>query len=139
MAYTRVHADWKNKPDSSTPVDDVALEHIEQGIVDAHDAIAALPAAPTADTLGGATTVGKAVIKAVDGAAARTAIGAGTSSLALGTTATTALKGDTVIPAATAAGTRAQLDAGTDTTVRAFSAKDIADFVAAKIAAIPPA
>lgn len=34
----------------------------------------------------------------------------------------------------TPAGTRAQLDAGTDTTVRAFSAKDIADYVAAKIA-----
>lgn len=32
------------------------------------------------------------------------------------------------------AGTREMLDAGTDTTVRAFSAKDIADYVAAKIA-----
>jgi len=155
MAYTRVHADWKNKPDTSTPVDDVALEHIEQGIVDAHEAIDALPAPlaigttastakagnyqPTSANISDATTVGKAVLVATDAAAARTAIGAGTSSLALGTTATTALKGDTVIPAATAAGTRAQLDAGTDTTVRAFSAKDIADFVAAKIAAIPPA
>lgn len=38
------------------------------------------------------------------------------------------------IPAATAAGTAAQLTAGTDTTVRAFSAKDISDFVIAKIA-----
>lgn len=41
------------------------------------------------------------------------------------------------IPAATAAGTRAQLDAGTDTTVRAFSAKDIAEYVTAQINAIP--
>src|SRR5690606_25975958 len=35
-----------------------------------------------------------------DAAAARTAIGAGTSNLTIGTTATTALAGDTVIPAA---------------------------------------
>jgi hypothetical protein len=54
----------------------------------------AIPAAPTADTLSGATAVGKQIIKATDAAAARTAIGAGTSSLALGTTATTAAKGD---------------------------------------------
>lgn len=53
-----------------------------------------IPAAPTADTLSGATTVGKAVVKAADQAAARTAIGAGTSSLAIGTTATTAARGD---------------------------------------------
>ncbi len=43
---------------------------------------------------------------------------------------------DTAVGGAkTPAGTRAQLDAGTDTTVRAFSAKDIADYVAAQIAA----
>lgn len=43
---------------------------------------------------------------------------------------------DTAVDSAkTPAGTRAQLDAGTDTTVRAFSAKDIADYVAAQIAA----
>lgn len=34
------------------------------------------------------------------------------------------------------AGTREMLDAGTDTTVRAFSAKDIADYVKAQIAAL---
>ena len=42
--------------------------------------------------------------------------------------------GKPTIPAATPAGTRAQLDAGTDTTVRAFSAKDIADYVTARLA-----
>ena len=105
-----------------------------------------VPAAPTADTLSGATTVGKNVIKAADAAAARTAIGAGTSNLAIGTTASTAkagnyapawgdVTGKPTIPSATASGTRAQLDAGTDTTVRAFSAKDIAEYVAAQIAA----
>lgn len=49
---------------------------------------------PTADTLSGATTTGKAVIKASSTTAARTAIGAGTSSLALGTTSTTAKAGN---------------------------------------------
>lgn len=116
--------------------------------------IPSVPAAPTADTLSGATATGKAVLKATDQAAARSAIGAGTgsSNLALGTTATTAAKGDHVhayedltgkptIPAATASGTRAQLDAGTDTVARAFSAKDISEYVAAQIASAgePPA
>lgn len=53
-----------------------------------------IPAAPTADTLSGATAVGKSVIKAADAAAARTAIGAGTSNLAIGTTASTASAGN---------------------------------------------
>ncbi|WP_200840585.1 hypothetical protein [Geminicoccus flavidas] len=48
----------------------------------------------TVDTLSGATAVGRSVMKAADGAAARTAIGAGTSSLALGTTASTAKAGN---------------------------------------------
>lgn len=41
-----------------------------------------------------ASTVGKSVLTAANAAAARTAIGAGTSSLALGTTSTTAKAGD---------------------------------------------
>ncbi|MBW3088823.1 hypothetical protein KIH77_08825 [Bifidobacterium sp. 82T24] len=40
--------------------------------------IPTVPASPTADTLSGATATGKAVLKATDAAAARTAIGAGT-------------------------------------------------------------
>lgn len=51
-------------------------------------------AAPTVDNLAGATTVGKSVMKAADGAAARTAIGAGTSSLVVGTGATQAKAGN---------------------------------------------
>lgn len=47
-----------------------------------------------ADSITDATTVGKAVIRAADAAAARTAIGAGTSSLALGTSSSTAKAGD---------------------------------------------
>lgn len=42
-----------------------------------------------------ATTTGRAVLTAASQAAARTAIGAGTSTLALGTTSTTALAGNT--------------------------------------------
>ena len=55
-----------------------------------------VPSAPTADTLSGATTTGKAVLKATDAAAARSAIGAGTSSLKVGTAATDAKAGDYV-------------------------------------------
>lgn len=47
-----------------------------------------------ASTISDSTTVGRAVLTAVDAAAARAATGAGTSSLALGTTSTTAKAGD---------------------------------------------
>lgn len=49
---------------------------------------------PTAANISDASTVGKNVLTAVDAAAARTAIGAGTSSLAIGTTGSTAKAGD---------------------------------------------
>jgi hypothetical protein len=49
---------------------------------------------PTAADISDATTVGRNVLKAADATAARTAIGAGTSSLALGTTASTAKAGN---------------------------------------------
>lgn len=137
MAFTP-KTDWK--PGDEYPAERVVefeaqIAANEAALADKADksAIPTVPAAPTADTLSGATAVGKSVIKAADKAAARAAIDAGTSSLPLGTTATTALKGDTVIPAATEAGTAAQLTAGTDTVVRAFTAKDISDFVTAKI------
>ncbi|MEK3987999.1 hypothetical protein MHB77_32245 [Paenibacillus sp. FSL K6-3166] len=48
----------------------------------------------TAANITDATVVGRNVIKAVDATAARTAIGAGTSSLALGATAATAAAGN---------------------------------------------
>ena len=35
--YTKVHEDWKDKPDKTTPVFAEDLEHIEQGIKDAAD------------------------------------------------------------------------------------------------------
>jgi hypothetical protein len=48
----------------------------------------------TASQVSDSTTVGRSVVTAVDAAAARSAIGAGTSSLGLGTTASTAKRGD---------------------------------------------
>ncbi|MNW38166.1 hypothetical protein D3C74_152250 [compost metagenome] len=90
----------------------------------------------TASKIEDATATGRSMLTAADAAAARTAIGAGTSNLALGTTASTALAGNTPIPAAPAVGTAAMLEAGTDTTVRVFSAKTIHDEIARQIAAI---
>ncbi|MGO1319926.1 MAG: hypothetical protein ACTII7_07765 [Galactobacter sp.] len=56
----------------------------------------------------------------------------------IGTTATTALAGNTTIPAAPSPGTAAQLEAGTDTGNRVWSAKILADFIKAQIAAAAP-
>ena len=130
MAFEPNH-DWKTGDEY--PAD--RMVKLETVVAANEAAVAAVSPAPTADTLSGATAVGKSVIKAADAAAARTAIGAGTSNVKVGTGAGDALAGNTSIPSATPSGTRAQLDAGTDTTVRAFSAKDIAEFVAAQIAA----
>lgn len=71
-----------------------------------------IPAAATVDNLGGAGTVGKTVMKAGDAAAARTAIGAGTSNLKVGTAATDAKAGNWK-PTATDVGapTQEQFDA----------------------------
>lgn len=59
-----------------------------------------VPGAVSPDDITGATAVGKSVLTAADAAAARVAMGAGTSSLALGTTSTTAKAGDYAPPAA---------------------------------------
>lgn len=130
MAYKKLNL---KTADKFTAAD---LAHIEQGIVDVEGS-ESNPV--TVDTLEGATDTGKSVLKAATAAAARTAIGAGTSDLKLGTTATTALKGDTVIPAAPATGTAAALTAGTETTAKVWSAKTIADFVKAEVAKVSAA
>lgn len=49
---------------------------------------------PTAANISDSTAVGQSVLTAADAAAARTAIGAGTSSLAIGTSGTTAAAGN---------------------------------------------
>lgn len=35
MAYTKWFSDWKDSPDTSTPIDQASLDHIEAGISDA--------------------------------------------------------------------------------------------------------
>jgi hypothetical protein len=56
MAYTPFHADWLDFPDETTPVTAEALEHIEDGIDDAHtlidDHIADTTAAHAASAIG---------------------------------------------------------------------------------------
>lgn len=53
---------------------------------------------PTAADISDASTVGQSLVKATDAATARTVIGAGTSSVVLGTTAGTAADASTVVP-----------------------------------------
>lgn len=88
-SYTKVSLKTGDK------ITQAALDQMENGIASAQEAAdSAAGAAPTADTLKGASDTGKSLLKASDAGAARSAIGAGTSNLALGTTATTAMKGD---------------------------------------------
>lgn len=77
---------------------------------------------PAAVNISDSSPVGRSVLTAADAAAARTAIGAGTSSVALPATATAA-----------------ELQAGTVTATRLVSPKLIHDEIARQIAAIPPA
>lgn len=60
-----------------------------------------------------ASAVGKAVLVAKDAATARSSIGAGTSSLALGTTAATAMAGNTFVQGAAVANLAADADSAT--------------------------
>lgn len=39
MPYTKFHEAWENEPSTDTPITAAALDHIEEGIQDAHDAI----------------------------------------------------------------------------------------------------
>lgn len=88
-----------------------------------------------ADAITDATTIGKNVLRATDAAAARTAIGAGTSNLAIGTTASTAKAGNytptwadvtgkpvVIAAGADAAAARTAIGAGTSSLVIGTSA-----------------
>jgi hypothetical protein len=90
----------------------------------------------TADDITDATATGKAVLTGADAAAARTAIGAGTSSF---TGSYNDLTEKPTIPTAPAAGDAVKLQAGTDTVASLWSAKVISDEIKRQIAAIPPA
>lgn len=84
---------------------------------------------PTAGQISDATAVGRSVLTAADAAAARTAIGAGTSNLALGTSGTAAAAGNHAHNAGQITATA--VDGGTATTVQGILAE-----LAARIAAV---
>lgn len=81
-----------------------------------------------------ASTTGKAVLTSADEAAARTAIGAGTSDFS---GSYNDLSNKPTIPNAPPAGDAGKLQAGTDTTASLWSAKVISDEIKRQIAAIP--
>lgn len=87
-------ANWREKTYPASPVSSV---NGRTGAVDTSSA-----------DITDATTVGRNIIKAADAAAARTAIGAGTgngnSNLTLGTTSSTAMRGDGIQPVASLPG-----------------------------------
>lgn len=67
-----------------------------------------------ADAITDATTIGKSVLRATDASAARSAIGAGTSNLAIGTTASTAKAGNYTPSWADVTGKPSVIAAGAD-------------------------
>lgn len=87
---------------------------------------------PAAADISDATATGRSVLTAADAAAARTAIGAGTSSLVIGTTATTAKAGNAVQTATQTTATA--VGGGTATNVQGILAE-----LAARIAALETA
>src|SRR5690606_27641284 len=108
--------DWEDLPSTATPVTAAELTRLEQGVSDVFD-IAEAPV--TAADISDASATGQAVLTAASQAAARTAIGAGTSSLALGATSSTAAAGDHThagLTADAAAGTASIRTLGTGAT-----------------------
>ncbi|MNF87482.1 hypothetical protein D3C84_699500 [compost metagenome] len=85
------------------------------------------------DDITDASTVGKAVLVSANEGAARTAIGAGTSSFS---GSYNDLTNKPAIPAAAAVGTEVLLQTGTDTVTRTWTAKMISEEIARQIAAI---
>lgn len=71
-----------------------ASDHVLQAIVQGTPEGGGGPATITSEDISDASETGKSVLTAEDAAAARTAIGAGTSSLSIGTTSSTAKAGD---------------------------------------------
>lgn len=79
----------------------------------------------TVDTIGGATATGRGLMKAADQAAGRSAIGAGTSNLVVGTSATQAKAGNYVPTSAeVAAALKAKTQVAALTAVSAPDATD---------------
>lgn len=146
--YEKFHEDWKADKAGGTPLVDEALDHFEQGILDAHEIaessastakwgsvegkpasfppaehahsyndLTDKPTIPAASTWGNLSGKPAVIAAGVDAAAARSAIGAGTSSQNLPT------------------GTAGDLEAGTDEKAQAWTAKAIHDEIARQVAA----
>lgn len=138
---------WADDAVGQTPIEAARLNHIETGVADAHSLILTLsPLGHThpASEISDSTSIGRSVLTALTQADARTAIGAGTSSLVIGTTAGTAKSGDYAPPTASEleAGlvelaTAAETITGTDTTraVHPAGVKAVADTKAAAVIA----
>lgn len=107
---------------------------IDKTLKDLQDASGG-PTGITAADITDASSLGRDLLTAADGAAVRQAIGAGTSSFS---GSYDDLSGKPTIPAAPANGSAALIQAGTDTTPRVWTAADLATEIDRRIAeAIP--
>ena len=102
-----------------------------QAVVKGSSNVGGAPGDITSDSITDASDVGKAVLVSVDAAAARTAIGSGTSDFS---GSYNDLNDKPAIPAE---GDAAMLQAGTDLVAHTWSAKTIYDEIARQLAAMP--
>lgn len=105
---------------------------IDEQLKRVSDAASGEPAAVTAESITDATATGKSLIKAASEAAARAAIGAGTSDFSGSYDDLTELP---TIPPAAAEGSAALILAGTDKVQRLWTAEDLAAEIDRRIAA----
>lgn len=147
MAYTQYETVVANTPEELTaklaqaiaegwqpygsPVSITEGFQVLQAVVKGSSNIGTAPGDITSDSITDASDVGKAVLVSVDAAAARIAIGSGTSDFS-GSYNDLSDK-----PAIPVEGDAAVLEAGTDLVAHTWSAKLIHDEIARQIAALP--
>jgi hypothetical protein len=102
-----------------------------QAVVKGSSNVGGTPGDITSDSITDASDVGKAVLVSIDAAAARTAIGSGTSDFS---GSYNDLSDQPAIPVE---GDAAMLQAGTDLVAHTWSAKTIYDEIARQLAAMP--
>ncbi|WP_460152816.1 DUF1737 domain-containing protein [Pseudomonas sp. S2_B07] len=147
MAYTQYETVVANTPEELTaklaqaiadgwqpygsPISITEGFQVLQAVVKGSSNVGSVPGDITADSITDASDVGKAVLVSVDAAAARTAIGGGTSDFS-GSYNDLSDK-----PAIPAEGDAALLQSGTDLVAHTWSAKTIYDEITRQVAAIP--
>ncbi|MGW8461200.1 DUF1737 domain-containing protein [Pseudomonas sp. CLCA07] len=147
MAYTQYDTVVANTPEEladklaqaiadgwqpyGSPVSITEGFQVLQAVVKGTNNAAGTPGDITSENISDASDVGKAVLVSVDAAAARTAIGSGTSDFS---GSYNDLSDQPVIPAE---GDAALLQAGTDLVAHTWSAKTIYDEIARQLAAMP--